>query len=51
MATEKCAAYTKCIIDNLRNARVVYDKFNVTQNVVEGCNQIRKAENWADAGQ
>jgi transposase len=44
------AAYTKGVIDNLENARVVYDKFHVIRNVVEACGQVRKAESRADAG-
>jgi transposase len=44
------AAYTKGVSTNLGNARVVYDKFNVIQNVVEVCDRIRQAESRADAG-
>ncbi len=44
------AAYTKGMSDNLGNAQVVYDKFHVIQNVVEACDQVRKAESRADAG-
>ena len=28
------------------NARVVYEKFHVIQNVVEACNQVRNVESW-----
>jgi len=44
------AAYTKGVRDNLGNAWVVYDKLRVTQNVLEACDQVRKAESLADAG-
>ena len=44
------ASYTKAVSDNLGNARVVYDKFHVSQNVEETCDQARKAESRADAG-
>ena len=44
------AAYTKGVSDNLGNAQLVYDKFHVIQNVVEACDQVRKAESRADAG-
>jgi transposase len=44
------AAYTGGVIDNLGNAQVVCDKFHVIQNVVEACDQVRKAESRADAG-
>jgi hypothetical protein len=43
-------AMPKGVSDNLRNARVVYDKFNFIQNVVEECDQVRKAESRGDAG-
>ena len=44
------AAYTKGVASNLGNAQVVYDKFHVIQNVVEACDQVRKAESRSDAG-
>jgi transposase len=44
------AAYKKGVSDNLGNARMVYDKFHVIQNVMEACYQVRKAESRADAG-
>jgi transposase len=50
VAIDMSAAYTKGISDNLGNAQVVYDKFHVIQNVVEACDQVRKAESRADAG-
>jgi transposase len=50
VAIDMSAAYTKGVSDNLGNARVVYDKFHVIQNVVEACDQVRKAESRADAG-
>ena len=36
--------------DTLGNARLVSDKLNVTRNVVEACDQVRKAESRADDG-
>ena len=50
VAIDMSAAYTKGVSDNLGNARGVYDKFHVIQNVVEACDQIRKIESRADAG-
>ena len=50
VAIDMSAAYTKGVSDNLGNARVVYDKFHVIQNVVEACDRARKAESRADAG-
>jgi transposase len=50
VAIEMSAACTKGVSDNLGNARVVYDKFHVIQNVVEACDQVREAESRADAG-
>jgi transposase len=44
------AAYAKGVRDNLGNAQIVYDKFHVIQNLVEACDQVRKAESRADAG-
>ena len=49
-AIDMSVAYIKGVSDNLGNARVVYDKFHVIQNVVEACDQVRKAESRADAG-
>ncbi len=49
-AIDMSAAYTKGESDNLGKARVVYDKFHVIQNVVEACDQVRKAESRADGG-
>ncbi len=49
-AIDMSAAYTRGVSDNFGNARVVYHKFHVTQNVVEACDQVRKAESRADAG-
>jgi transposase len=43
-------AYIKGVSNNLGNAQVVYDKFHVIQNVVEACDQVRRAESRADAG-
>ena len=37
VAIDMSAAYTKGVASNLGNAQVVYDKFNVIQNVVEAC--------------
>jgi transposase len=50
VAMDMSAAYTKGVASNLGNAQVVYDKFHVIQNVVEACDQVRKAESWSDAG-
>ena len=50
VAIDMSAAYTKGVASNLGNAQVVYDKFHVIQNVVEACDQIRKAESRSDAG-
>jgi transposase len=41
---------TMGVSDHLGNAQVVYDKFHVIQNVVEACDQVRKAESRSDAG-
>jgi transposase len=50
LAIDMSAAYNKEVSDNLGNARVVYKKFHVIQNVVEACDQVQKAESRADAG-
>jgi transposase len=50
VAIEMSAAYTKGVSDNLGNARMVYDKLHVIQNLVEACDQVWKAEVRADAG-
>ena len=50
VAIDKSPAYTKGVASNLGNAQVVYDKFHVIQNVVEACDQVRKAESRSDAG-
>ncbi len=50
VAIDIITAYTKEVSDNLGNARVMYDKFHVIQNVVEVCDKVRKAEKRADAG-
>jgi transposase len=47
---EMSVASTSQVRDNLRNAQVVYEKFNVIQNVAEGWNQVRKVERRSDAG-
>jgi transposase len=49
-AIDMSAAYAKGVSDNLGKAHVVYDKFHFIQNVVEACDQVRKAESRADAG-
>ena len=36
--------------DNFGNAQVVYDKSHVIQNLVEACDQVRKAESRSNAG-
>jgi len=43
-------AYAKGASGNLGNARVVYDKFHVIQNVVGAHDEVRKAESRSDAG-
>ena len=50
VAIDMSAAYTPGISDTFGDARVVYDKFHVIQNVVEACDQVRKAESRADSG-
>ena len=50
LAIDMSAAYAKGVSNNLGNAQVVYDKFHVIQNVVEACDQVRKAESRADNG-
>jgi transposase len=50
VAIDMSAAYAKGVSDNLGNVQVVYDKLHVIQNVVEACDQVRKAESRADAG-
>ena len=50
VAIDMTAAYAKGASDNLGNAQVVCDKFHVIQNVVEGCDQVRKAESRAVTG-
>ena len=43
------AAYIKGVSDNFGNAQVVYYKFHVIKNVVEACDQVRKAESRSNA--
>jgi transposase len=43
------SAYTKGVSDPFRNVRVVYEKLYVIQNVMEACDEARKAEIRADA--
>jgi transposase len=50
VAIDMSGAYIKGVAENLGNARVVYDKFHVIQNVVEACDQVRKLESRLDAG-
>lgn len=50
LAIDISAAYTKELSDNLGNARVLSDMFQVIQNVVEAGGQVRKAEIWVNAG-
>lgn len=39
------------VSDNVGDSRVmVYVRFQVLQNVVEACDQVRKAQSLADAG-
>ena len=49
VAIDMSTAYTKGVASNLGNAQVLYDKFHVIQNVMEACDQVRKAESRADA--
>ena len=50
VAIDMSAAYTKGVSDNFADARVLYDKLYVIQNMVEASNQIGKAESRADIG-
>ena len=50
VAIDMSRAYIKGVSNNLGNAQVVYDKFHVIQNVVEACDQVRKAESRSNAG-
>ena len=50
VAIEMSAAYANGVSGHLGDVRVVYEKFHVFQNVVETCNQARKAESRAYAG-
>jgi transposase len=50
VAIDMSAAYIKGVNGNLWNARVVYDKFHVIQNVVEACDRVRKVESRSNAG-
>jgi transposase len=38
------------VSDNLGNAQVVYHKFQIIKNVVEACDQVRKAESRTGVG-
>lgn len=49
VAIDMSAAYAKGVRENFGNARLVYDKFHVIQNVVEACDQVRRAETQLDA--
>jgi transposase len=49
VAVDMSGAYIKGVAENLGNARVVYDKFYVIQNVVEACDQVRKLESRHDS--
>jgi transposase len=44
VAIDMSAAYAKGLRENFGNARIVYDKFHVVQNVVEACDNVRKTE-------
>jgi transposase len=50
VAIDMSATYAGGVSHDLWNAKVVYDKLHVIQNLVEACHQVRKAESWADAG-
>ena len=50
VAIDMSAAYIKGVSANFGNAQVVYDKFHVIQNVVEACDQVRKAESRSNDG-
>jgi transposase len=50
LAIDMSVAYTKVVASNQGKAQVMYDKFQVIQNVVEACDQVRKAESRSDAG-
>jgi len=49
VAIAMSAACTKGVSDNLGNARVLYDKFHLIQNVVEASDQSRMGESRGDA--
>jgi hypothetical protein len=50
LAIDMSAAYAKGVGENLGNALLAYDKFHVFKNVLEACDEVRKAESRADAG-
>ena len=50
VAIDMSTAYTTWMSDTFGHAWVVYDKFHFIQNVVEACDQVRKAESRADSG-
>ena len=50
VAIDMSAFCTKGARDNLGNARMVSDKLHVIRNVVEACDQVRKAESRVDEG-
>ena len=50
VAIDMSAAYIKGVSANFGNAQVVFDKFHVIQNVVEACDQVRKAESRSNDG-
>jgi hypothetical protein len=42
------AAYTKGVSDNRADDRMVHGKFHIIQNVMEACDQVRKADSRTD---
>lgn len=44
VAIDMSAAYAKGVRENFGNARIVYDKFHMVQNVVEACDKVRRTE-------
>ena len=49
LAIDMRIAPIKVVSNNFHNAQVVYDKFHVTTNVVDACDQVQKAESRSNA--
>jgi len=50
LAIDLSAPYVSGVRDNFGNARIVYDRIHLSQNLMEECDQVRKAESRADGG-